>query len=63
MLAIVRSTTLNAARAAASVAVVLPLVWLHIVKSVLAPGDGASDPPVAEEAEPPRWRIHLAGDR
>jgi hypothetical protein len=45
------------------VAFALPLVWLHIVKSVLAPGDVACYQPVAEEAEPPRWRTELAGNR
>ena len=63
MLTIVRATILDAARAAGMVAFALPLVWLHIVKSVLAPGDAVFLPPVAEEAEPPRWRTDLVRNR
>ena len=45
------------------VALALPIVWLHIVKAVLAPGDPAFSPPAAEEAEPPRWRTDLVRRR
>ena len=63
MITFVRATIVDAARAAGMVALSLPIVWLHIVKSVLAPGDLASLPPVAEEAEPPRWRTDLVRSR
>ena len=63
MIIFVRATIVDAVRAAGMVALALPVVWLHIVKSVLAPGDAAFLPPAAEEAEPPRWRTDLVRSR
>ena len=63
MIIIIRTTIVDAARVAGMVALALPVVWLHIVKSVLAPGDAVFLPPVAEEAEPPRWRTDLVRNR
>ena len=63
MIILIRTTIVDAARAAWIVALALPVVWLHIVKSVLAPDDAGAFPPVAEEAEPPRWRTDLVRRR
>lgn len=63
MIILIRTAIVDAARAAWIVALALPVVWLHIVKSVLAPDDAGAFPPVAEEAEPPRWRTDLVRRR
>jgi hypothetical protein len=63
MINLVRDTILDTARAAGVVVLALPIVWLHILKSVIAPAEVSFYPPVAEEADPPRWRTDLVGDR
>jgi hypothetical protein len=63
MITVIRATIVDAARAAGVVVLALPVVWLHIVKSVLSPADLASSPPVAEETDPPRWRTDLVRSR
>ena len=63
MIMFMRVTIVDAARAAAMIALALPFVWLHIVKAVLSPSDAVVSPPAAEEAEPPRWRTDLVRSR